>query len=219
VLPEQITILDSKEIQEKAVRTISGEQYLQDLADYDLIFKSAGIPYFPEIQAVADKVLTQVQFFFDHYQGKVIAITASKGKTTMTSLAGEVVKNAGYRVKVVGNIGKPVLEEIDFETEYDYVVIELSSYMLQTLKKQNFISILGAIFPEHLDRHGGMEEYVKSKLRILEGSEVNIVFSSTVNNPLLPFAKLGVAVPLTGDKTLLSGEGTEYYWDSDFFYV
>jgi UDP-N-acetylmuramoylalanine--D-glutamate ligase len=102
---------------------------------------------------VVDKVVTQVQFFFDHYKGKVIAITASKGKTTMSSLAYELLKNAGYTVKLVGNIGKPVLDEIDFSVAYDFVVIELSSYMLQTLKKQNFISLLGAIFPEHLDWH------------------------------------------------------------------
>jgi UDP-N-acetylmuramoylalanine--D-glutamate ligase len=157
---------------------------------------------------VVAKVITQVQFFFDHYQGKVIAITASKGKTTMTSLAYELVKNAGYQVKVVGNIGKPIFDEIDFDVVYDYVVIELSSYMLQTLKKQNFISLLGAIFPDHLDWHGGMEEYVKAKLSILEGSEVNIVFSST-RTP-----RLGSL-----ENIVLCGKGTEYDWNADFFLV
>ncbi|MDR0607458.1 MAG: hypothetical protein LBG52_03745 [Candidatus Peribacteria bacterium] len=144
-----------------------------------MIFKSAGIPYFPEILAVSEKVITQAQFFFNHYLGKVIAITASKGKTTMTSLAYELLKNAKYTVKLVGNIGTPILDEINFDETYDYVVIELSSYMLQTLKKQNVISILGSLFPEHLDRHGGMEEYIKAKLRILEGSPHNIVFQTS----------------------------------------
>jgi UDP-N-acetylmuramoylalanine--D-glutamate ligase len=157
---------------------------LDNLSHYDLIFKSAGIPYFPQLQAVTDRILTQVQFFFNHYRGKVIAITASKGKTTMTSLAYELLKNAGYQVKVVGNIGKPVFDEIDFETLYDYVVIELSSYMLQTLKKQNAISILGAFFPEHLDWHGGKEAYLQAKLNILSGSEQNIIFKSI--QPLVP---------------------------------
>jgi UDP-N-acetylmuramoylalanine--D-glutamate ligase len=167
----QITILDKS----------LDENYLQQLSHYDVIFKSAGVPYFPEIQAVMDKVITQVQFFFDQYPGKVIAITASKGKTTMSSLAYALLKNAGYRVQLVGNIGKPVLDEVDFGRAKgdDYVVIELSSYMLQTLKKQNAISILGAIFPDHLDRHGGMETYVQAKLNILAGSEQNIVFSTT----------------------------------------
>ncbi|MDR0651640.1 MAG: hypothetical protein LBG59_10010 [Candidatus Peribacteria bacterium] len=109
-----------------------------------------------------------MQFFFNRYQGNVIAITASKGKTTMTSLAYHLLKNAGYQVKVVGNIGRPVLDEIDFEISYDYVIIELSSYMLQTLKKQNAVSILGAFFPEHLDWHGGKEAYLQAKLNILQ---------------------------------------------------
>jgi hypothetical protein len=60
-----------------------------------------------------------------------------------------------------------------------------------------------------------MEQYVQAKLRILEGSEKNIVFASTVHNPLLT----AFAVPLTGDKTLLCGKGTEYDWNADFFLV
>jgi UDP-N-acetylmuramoylalanine--D-glutamate ligase len=188
---------------------------LQYLSDYDLIFKSAGVPYVPEVLAVQDNIITQVQFFFNHYQGKVIAITASKGKTTMASLAYALLKNAGYKVKVVGNIGKPVLDEIDFSTEYDFVIIELSSYMLQTLKKQNFLSILGAIFPEHLDWHEGFEKYVQAKLRILEGSERNIVLQTTPSqycgDPLFK----GFNFP---PNTIYTGKGTNYYRDTDFFY-
>ena len=60
----------------------------------------------------------------------------------MTSLIYELLKDAGFRVKLVLNIGKPVLDEIDFEEERDYVVCELSSYMLEKLNKQNFISVL-----------------------------------------------------------------------------
>ncbi|MBF0932095.1 MAG: UDP-N-acetylmuramoyl-L-alanine--D-glutamate ligase, partial [candidate division SR1 bacterium] len=99
----------------------TGEQYLSHLEDFDIIFKSAGVPYSAELKPYQDKVLTQMQFFFDHYKGKVIAITASKGKSTMTSLIYELLKDAGFRVKLVGNIGKPVLDEIDFEEERDYV--------------------------------------------------------------------------------------------------
>ena len=60
----------------------------------------------------------------------------------MTSLIFSILKNAGYKVKLVGNIGNPVLEEINFDEELDFVVCELSSYMLEKLKKQNFISVL-----------------------------------------------------------------------------
>ena len=138
------------------------------------------MPYSSELLRYQDKILTQMQFFFGNYQGKVIAITGSKGKSTITSLIFSLLKNAGYRVKLVGNIGNPVLEEIDFAEELDFVVCELSSYMLERLEKQNYISVLGNIFPEHMDWHGGFEKYVKAKLNILKGSEFNIVLQKTV---------------------------------------
>lgn len=206
----QIVIADKSIVQEDCWACICREEYLQDLEKFDLIFKSAGIPYTQEILQVIDKVITQVQFFFDHYKGKVIAITASKGKTTMTSLVYNLLCNAGYRVKLVGNIWKAVLSEIDFIEEYDFVVIELSSYMLQTLKKQNFLSILWEIFPDHLDWHGGMEEYVKAKMNILEGSENTIVFNSTTN--------LWLTDPLPKG-SVLCGKGTEYDWNSASFFA
>jgi len=81
---------------------------------------------------------------------------------------------------LVGNIGNPVLDEIDFIEEYDYVVLELSSYMLDTLKKQNYISVLGSVFPEHLDWHGSFQAYAKAKLNVLNGSQYNVVHWKTI---------------------------------------
>lgn len=141
---DQITVLDMnpQAIPIPGVAQKSGQDYLSTLSDYDVIFKSAGVPYTPELLQHKEKILTQMQFFFDNYAGKVIAITASKGKTTMTSLLFQILKNAGLKVKLVGNIGNPVLDEIDFDQEYDYVVAELSSYMLEHLDKKNTISVL-----------------------------------------------------------------------------
>jgi UDP-N-acetylmuramoylalanine--D-glutamate ligase len=109
VREDQITILD-KSMDDPIFKSPQppfmkgGEDYLQGLNQYDVIFKTAGIPYSSEIQEVADSVTTQVQFFFNHYQGKVIAITASKGKTTMTSLVYQLLLDAGYPVVLAGNI-------------------------------------------------------------------------------------------------------------------
>lgn len=178
---DQITVLDMnpQDIPVPWIAQKTGQDYLANLSDYDVIFKSAGVPYSPELLAHKEKILTQMQFFFDNYKGKVIAITASKGKTTMTSLVYTILKNAGLQVKLVGNIGNPVLEEIDFETEYDYVVCELSSYMLEHLHKKNLISVLGNLFPEHMDWHGSLDAYYHAKLNILQGSEVNFVLAKT----------------------------------------
>ena len=184
VKPEDITVLDWKIVDDMPewINSQTWENYLKNLNDFDLIFKSAGIPYHPEIQAVKDKTVTQVQFFFNHYKWKVIALTASKWKTTMTALTNHLLQTAWYDTKLVGNIGTAVLDEIDFETKHDFVVIELSSFMLETLEKKNFCSILWAIFPVHLDWHGNMENYTKAKFNIINWSEHTIVYEKTLND-------------------------------------
>ena len=129
---QNITILDKQSMDNlpEWINLKIWEDYLKNLDNYDLIFKSAGIPYYPEIKFVQNKVITQVQFFFDHYTWKVIALTASKWKTTMTALTNHLLQTAWYTTKLVWNIWTAVLDEIDFDTEYDFVVIELSSFML-----------------------------------------------------------------------------------------
>ena len=80
VQPQDITVLDWKSVDNlpEWINSQTWENYLKNLNNFDLIFKSAWIPYYPEIQAVQNKTVTQVQFFFDHYEWKVIALTASK---------------------------------------------------------------------------------------------------------------------------------------------
>lgn len=204
VKKSDLTILDKKEVNEPEINSVFWEDYLNALDQYDLIFKTAGIQYTPEIRAVQEKTVTQVQFFFNHFPGKVVALSASKGKTTMTSLTYQLLKDAGFPVVLAGNIGKPVLDEIDFDNKDQYVVIELSSFMLETLKKKNLISILGAIFPVHLDWHGSMEDYVQAKKHVLDGAEKKILFSST-KEQYLPEINL--------DHVTLTWKGTDFTWD------
>lgn len=178
----KLSVLDMKDqptLQELGISNETWEHYLDHLDQFDVIFKSAGVPYSSKLLPYKEKILTQMQFFFNTYQGKVITVTASKWKSTMTSLIFSILKNAGYKVKLVGNIGNPVLEEINFDEELDFVVCELSSYMLERLEKKNYISVLGNIFPEHMDRHGGFEKYAQAKLNILKGSDFNIVLQKT----------------------------------------
>jgi len=179
---KSLTILDvNKNLQTSSlVKSVSGDDYLENLWKYDVIFKSAWIPMDEKLIPYKDSIITQVQFFFDNYKGKVISVTASKGKSTMVSLVYHILRDAWYRVKLVGNIGNPVLDEIAFSEEYDYVIIELSSYMLDTLNKQNYISVLGSIFPEHLDWHGWFKAYARAKLNILQNSQYNVVQWKTI---------------------------------------
>ena len=196
----KLTVLDMKDqpwLESTGVWVETWEHYLDHLSQYDVIFKSAGVPYSEELLPFKDKILTQIQFFFNNYKGKVIAVTASKGKSTMTSLIYTILKDAWFSTKLVWNIWNPVLDEINFKEEYDYVVCELSSYMLECLEKKNYISVLWNIFPEHMDWHGWFDRYVQAKLNILKGSEYNFVLAKTVqeyglsdkyNNIETPFA-------------------------------
>ena len=127
-------------------------------------------------------MITQIQFLFDNYKWTVITITASKWKSTITSLIYSLLINAWYNAKLVWNIWNPVLDEVDLDWKYDYVVVELSSYMLDSLKKKNFMSILWSIFPEHLDRHWNFKKYSQAKLNILKWSEINIINRSTIKD-------------------------------------
>lgn len=179
---KKLTILDVNKNLQAAdlVDCVVWNDYLNHLEEYEVIFKSAWICMNEKLFPHQTKIITQVQFFFDNYKGKVIAVTASKGKSTIVSLIARILKDAWYSVKLVGNIGHPVLDEIDFSQEYDYVVIELSSYMLDTLHKQNYISVLWSVFPEHLDRHWSFQSYTKSKINILNGSQHNVVQRKTI---------------------------------------
>lgn len=179
---QNITVLDINDNIKTTdkIKNITGKNYLKDLNKYDIIFKSSGVLISKELEPYKNKIITQTQFFFQRYKWKVITITASKGKSTMTTLIYQILKDAGKNVKLVWNIGTPVLDEINEDKIYEYVVYELSSYMLDWLQKQNHISVLGSIFPEHLDWHGSMENYVQTKLNILKGSKVNVVQRETM---------------------------------------
>jgi UDP-N-acetylmuramoylalanine--D-glutamate ligase len=113
---KNITILDANQDLDshEHVKTVVGQEYTRNLGQYDVIFKSSGIPLSEELIPHQEKIMTQVQVFFDNYPGKVIAVTASKGKSTIVSLVHALLKNAGYRTKLVGNIGTPVFDEISF---------------------------------------------------------------------------------------------------------
>jgi UDP-N-acetylmuramoylalanine--D-glutamate ligase len=92
----------------------------------------------------------------------IIGITGTNGKTTTTTLIGEILKAAGYRVFVGGNIGVPLLDSLN--KKYDYYVVEMSSFQLETIEKMDAaVSLFLNLTPDHLDRHGSMEDYLAAK--------------------------------------------------------
>ena len=153
------------------VRFVCGDDYLKGL-DEQVIFKAPGLRYdLPEIQRAVENgsVLTsEMELFFELCPCRIIGVTGSDGKTTSTTLIYKALASVYGEDKVFvgGNIGKPLLPELDRMTEDCFAVLELSSFQLQTMKMSPDISLITNISPNHLDYHKGMEEYIEAKKNI-----------------------------------------------------
>ncbi len=155
---------------EYGAELILGEDYLSCI-DADIIFRSPGTPYYKEeLVRLREngKILTsEMEVFFDLCPCKCIAVTGSDGKTTTTTIISEMLKAAGKNVHLGGNIGNPLLPEIESVREDDFAVVELSSFQLISMRKSPDIAVVTNLAPNHLDIHKDMQEYVESKKNIL----------------------------------------------------
>lgn len=167
---------------EYGAELVLGDNYLSNI-NADIVFRSPGTPFFrPELNDLRNKgtVLTsEMEVFFDLCPCKTIAVTGSDGKTTTTTIISELLKAAGKNVHLGGNIGKPLLPEIDEIAPDDYAVVELSSFQLISMRKSPDISVVTNLAPNHLDIHKDMQEYVESKKNIFLHQNA---FSKTVLN-------------------------------------
>lgn len=147
-----------------------GEGYLDNLKDFDIIFKTPMMrPDTKEILMAAGEgslVTSEMEIFFEICPCKIIGITGSDGKTTTSTIISEILMKEGYKVHLGGNIGTPLLSRIEEIGEEDFAVVELSSFQLQTMKKSPDIAIITNITPNHLDFHLDFQEYIDSKKNI-----------------------------------------------------
>ena len=148
---------------------ILGENYLDNLCE-DIIFRTPGMKYsLPQLQKAKKqgKVLTsELEVFFMICPCPIIAVTGSDGKTTTTTIISEFLHAQGKTVHLGGNIGKPLLPEIENIAPADYAVVELSSFQLISMHSGADISVITNIAPNHLDWHEDMQEYVQAKKNI-----------------------------------------------------
>ena len=155
---------------DKNLKLELGPKYLEKLASYKIIIKTAGIPITEKgIQTAlkrGSKISSNTQIFFDLCPGKIIGITGTKGKSTTSTLTYQILKNAGLDTVLVGNIGQPPLNSLDKISQKTLVVNELSSHQLAQLKKSPEISIVQDIQPEHLDYYENFNSYFKAKTAI-----------------------------------------------------
>ncbi len=147
-----------------------GADYLRNL-EVDIIFRTPGMPFNqPELQKARDNgiaVTSEMEVFFDLCPATIFAVTGSDGKTTTTTLITEMLKAEGKKVFVGGNIGTPLLPEIEKMSVEDFVVVELSSFQLISMRKGPDVAVVTNVTPNHLDVHKDMDEYINAKKNIL----------------------------------------------------
>ncbi len=169
-LPEKhLTIGDMNKpvIEDNNVSIVYGENYLECLGDYDIVFKSPGIAFLDDnMYPETTEITCQTDMFLRFSKPTVVGVTGSKGKTTTSTLIYEMLKAGGVNTCLIGNIGVPVFEKAD-EDESLVAVIEMSSHQLEFTTASPHVAVLVNIYQEHLDHYKtGYEGYVNAKLNI-----------------------------------------------------
>ncbi len=178
---EQIGVI-AEQLEKAGAELKLGEGYLDNL-EVDIIFRTPGMNFhLPELERARKRgiaVTSEMEVFFDLCPATIFAVTGSDGKTTTTTLIAKMLEAEGKRVFVGGNIGTPLLPEIENITADDFVVAELSSFQLISMRKSPDVAVVTNVAPNHLDVHKDMDEYVEAKKNILLHQNA---FSRTVLN-------------------------------------
>ncbi|MCL2563492.1 MAG: UDP-N-acetylmuramoyl-L-alanine--D-glutamate ligase [Oscillospiraceae bacterium] len=168
-----------------------GQDYLDGL-EADTVFRSPGIR--PDVPGIADLVrrgatlTSEMEAFLALCPCPVIGVTGSDGKTTTTTIIARLLEEAGYTVHLGGNIGRPLLPDVDGMGEGDICVVEMSSFQLMTIRQSPQIAVVTNMFPNHLDVHKDMAEYIAAKENIyLYQSETDRLVTNYDNEVTIHF--------------------------------
>ena len=147
---------------------------------FDTIVLSPGIskqePWVKALRKLGKQVIGDIELFARAVGQPVIAITGSNGKSTVTTITGMALQEAGYLVGVGGNIGEPALNLLVDDNEYDVYVLELSSFQLETT--YSLISVSSTILnisEDHMDRYLGIEDYIKAKTKVFAQTDLAVI--------------------------------------------
>ncbi len=160
-----------------------GENYLDAIYSSDIVFRTPGMyylnPALTKAREAGIAVTSEMEVFFDLCPCKIIGITGTDGKTTTTTIISEMLERSGKTVHKGGNIGRallPIIEEIKPD---DIAVVELSSFQLISMRRSPDTAVITNIYPDHLNVHSGMEEYIGAKKNLILHQNA---FSRTVLN-------------------------------------
>lgn len=162
---------DSADVAQKAGAKLSlGDDYLKNL-DVDIVFRTPGMRYYmDELVEMRNRgvvVTSEMEVFFDLCPCKIYAVTGSDGKTTTTSIISQMLQAQGKTVHLGGNIGTPLLPEIESIGYDDAAVVELSSFQLISMRKGPDVAVVTNLAPNHLDIHKDMQEYIDAKKNLV----------------------------------------------------
>ncbi|MBP3920096.1 MAG: UDP-N-acetylmuramoyl-L-alanine--D-glutamate ligase [Bacilli bacterium] len=172
-----ITILDKNDILKnneylkKDINTniICGNTYLDNLDEYDLIIKSPGIALLDiDTKQIENKITSQLELLLEINKKNVIGITGTKGKSTTSSMIYKVIKEQNYDTFLLGNIGNPILDQIEKFKNDTILVIEMSSHQLEYVKNSPHIGIILNLYEDHLDHTKTLEKYHNDKMHIFK---------------------------------------------------
>lgn len=170
----------AQNLTEWGVEFETGKHSEGKILNADLVVKSPGIPdAAPLVQTLRGKgipVISEIEFGLQYTNAKTIGITGTNGKTTTTLLTHHMLTKGGLNAGLAGNVGKSLAWQVA-DTEFDYLVLELSSFQLDGMFDSRInIAVLLNITPDHLDRYGSMDKYIASKLRITQNQTEDDAF-------------------------------------------
>lgn len=177
-------------LNERGIQWEEGHHTEELILNADEVIKSPGIPndapLILKLKEQGTPIISEIEFAGRYTNAKMICITGSNGKTTTTSLIYHIFKKAGLNVGLAGNIGQSLAYQVA-ECNYDYYVIELSSFQLDNMYKFHAnIAVLMNITPDHLDRYDyKMQNYVDAKFRIIQNQTDNDAFIFWNDDPVI----------------------------------
>ena len=171
---------------DKNVFFISGDNYLDNLDKFDYIVKSPGVNIKDiDISSFKERITSQLELLLEVYRDNIIGVTGTKGKSTTSSLIYEVLKDQGKDTYLVGNIGIPVLSEIDKYKKDTILVIEMSTQQLEFVKTSPHIGMILNLFQDHLDLTGTLEHYHNNKMNMFRYQNENDIAMYSSDNDYL----------------------------------
>ena len=167
------------------------------LADPDLVFVIPGIrPRSATIMRALQRdipVLTEIGLFFRFCPAPIVGVTGTKGKTTTTTMLQRILERGPRRVITGGNIGRSIIQELDGITKDDVVLLELSSFQLETLGMSPHVAVVTNVSEDHLDHHGTRESYIAAKRNIFAWQGAHDIAVVNLDDPVVVAMHTGAA--------------------------